>query len=273
MLENESAESEVSTESASTENSNPLINESAEQPASVFDLDSAEKVKWGGREWSQKELKDSTMLHSDYSRKTQAIAEERKYTDNLNYDLSYIHKNPDKAKELVEQFKSIYPEKFHSYLDFVFKNQPDKSLSENGQNAAKVDPALQERLDKFDRMEAEFEQKKIEAIDAELDAKFQVLSKKYPMADEEAVIARAQSLVDRKVKIDDKIWDNLWKSVNDKNEKLADAHYANKVNKQKNANSQGRDIASGGGTPGQAPKMPRTIKEASDLARAEMENS
>lgn len=234
----------------------------------VTELEALEKFKFEGREWTAKDLKNSYLMHDDYTRKTQALAEERnkyteerKYYDNLQADLEWIKSHPND----VAKFKSTYPEKFHKYLGYV------QTPQEGAPQKAQIDPSIQERLDRFDRLEAEFNQKKVEAIDAELDAKFSKLSEKYAYANEESVIARAQSLLDKGEKLTDQVWDQLWKADNDRVQKLAEKYYADKVNKQKTANAQGKDVASGGGTPGTAPVVARTIKEASNLARQAME--
>src|SRR3990167_2821971 len=98
----------------------------ANNQGDIPELDKFERVKWEGKDWSLKDLKNSVLMHSDYSRKTQEISEERKFYDNLRYDLDAIRKNPD----LESKFKELYPEKFHSYLDYVRTGQkvPDAQL-------------------------------------------------------------------------------------------------------------------------------------------------
>lgn len=241
--------------------------EATEKPAQpeMVDIDSVDKFRFAGREWTPKDFQGAYMMQSDYTRKTQALAEERRYYDNLSSDLEAVKRNP----VLAEQFRTIYPEKFHNYLDYVVQRQETKQATQ-AVNTQGADPALMKEIqelkqDMFDR--------KVQSIQAELDAKFKGYTDKFPLADEEAVVARAQALLDRGEKMTDQLWERLWKSVHDRNQKLADKYYSNKVNQQKNVNSKTKDVASGGGTPGQAPKMPRTIKEASALALQEIENS
>lgn len=256
-------EAEVNTSEETTEN---LEVTEAEQPGQVeqteqqqiVDLDSVDKFKFAGKEWTPKDFQGAYMMQSDYTKKTQALAEERKYFDNLTADLESVKSNPS----LIEKFKSVYPEKFHKFLGYVQgASQPQaQKQTENAQS--QIDPAFKER---FERLESEIHERKVQAIEAELDAKFKGLSEKYPMADEEAVLARAQALIDRGEKLNDKIWDGLWKSVNERNQKLAEQFYAKKIKEQKTTNQKGKDIASGGGTPGQAPKVARSIKEATQM--------
>ena len=234
--------------------------DAAQENPSVLELDAVEKFKFQGREWTPKELQNAYLMQSDYTKKTQAIAEERKFYDNLSVDLAAISKNP----ALVSEFKRIYPEKYHSYLSYVTPKQAEQMQ----QPAEKsIDP---EFMSRFESLERSIREKEAAAIEAELDVKFKQLGEKYPMADEEAVIARAQSLLNKGQDLNDNTWDALWKSVNDVNQKKFEQVYQNKVKEQKTANIRGRDVAAGGGTVGQAPTKPRTIKEATDLLMSDM---
>ncbi len=260
MFENEGQASEQPVESPeSTTESAPEQASQQTAPPSIVDLDSLEKVKYAGREMTLKELRSAMMMQSDYTRKTQSIAEERKYYDNLSADLAAVKGNPS----LAEKFKSIYPEKFHSYLGYVTQAQQAQPQQSQQSQYAQIDPNVMQR---FQRLETDMNQREVAAINAELDAKFKSYSEKFPFADEEAAIARAQSLMERGEKITDKVWEGIWKSVHDKNETKFKQLQAEQVKKQKAANSVGKDVASGGGIPGSAPRQPKTIKEASKFA-------
>lgn len=231
--------------------------QTAEQPSQIFDLDSAEKVKFEGREWTRDELKSAYMMQSDYTKKTTALAEERKYYDNLWHDVEKVKANPS----LIDQFKSVYPQSFHKaleYLDLKTAAQP-QAQPQQPQNVN------QDLMKRFEAIENDFKENKVKAINAELDAKFDSLSKKYTLADEEAVLARAQSMLDKGTKLTDQVWDQLWKSVHDRNQQIADKYYQSKVKQQSEANAKGKDIASGGGIPGNAPVKARSIKEATEM--------
>lgn len=216
---------------------------STEQP-DILDLDSTEKFRFEGREWTPAELKKAYMMQSDYTRKTQELGENRKYYDNLVYDLPKVLQNP----ALVAEFKRVYPNQFHSLIGHLeSKQQADKQG---------VDP---EFYREFQEIKTQLRDQRVSAIEAELDHKFSTLSQKYPYADEEVVIARAQTLLDSGQKLSDEVWDKLWKS---NHEKISQAISKN-IQSQKSANAQGKDMGSGGGIAGQAPVKHRTIKEAS----------
>jgi len=248
-------DNEVSTEVSTDESL--ATTETPEQP-SIYDLDSAEKFKWQGREWTTKELQSAYMAHSDYTRKTQALAEERRFYDNLSVDLEAVKHNPN----LLSEFKRVYPEKFHSYLNYVQQKQPEGQVQSQ---QSSIDPQFKER---FERLERQLHEKEVSAIEAELDVKFKQYSEKYPMADEEAVVARAQALLARGDKLTDETWDNLWKSVHDRYQKLADDYYGKKIKEQKSASHKAKDVGSGGGTVGHAPFKPKNLKEATDALLA-----
>lgn len=257
-------EIENPTENLEVESS---VTETPEQTsaAPIVDLDSVEKFRYAGREWTPKDFQGAYMMQSDYTKKTQALSEERKYYDNLQTDLDQVKANP----QLAAEFRKVYPKNFHRYLDYVTPAQAAAEMKQT-QSPGKLDQAVEDRIN---RIESAFHEQKVAAVEAELDAKFKTLAAKYDFADEEAVIARAQALLGRGEKLTDKVWDSLWKSVHDRNLKISDQRQAEKVKKQTQVNAQGKDMGSGGGTPGSAPKVARTIKEAANFAREALEHS
>lgn len=266
MEESEVSGQEVSTEPGQSGPEQAPSGEAAPSAQQVSDLESMSKFRFGGKEWTPKEFQGAYMMQADYTRKTQQLAEERKYYDNLDADLKSVKSNP----QLAAKFKEIYPSKFHGYLDYL-SSQAQPAQGQNQQNQyANIDPTVMTR---FQALEADMNQRKVDAINAELDARFKTLSEKYPYADEEAAIARAQAAHTKGIKLDDKSWEQIWKAVNDKNVELFKKYGSAQVNKQKSANLKGKDAASGGGIPGLAPRQPRTIKEAGRLALEEMQNS
>lgn len=245
-----------------TQNLNKSLDSKEQQD--LVDLDSLEKFKFEGREWSRKELRDAYLMQSDYTKKMQALAEQRKqfesssgdmkFYNNLQSDLDTVKSNPN----LVDQFKKIYPEKFHRFLN--------TGTNETQKQASNVSPEVEELRKQVQEIKSTYEEQKIQAIEAELDVKFTKLTEKYPYADTEAAISRAQALIDKNVTVDDKVWDDIFKTVHERNMKLADKYYSDKINKQKQANTAGKDSAAGGGIPSQAPKKARNIKEATNDA-------
>lgn len=251
--------------------------EGAPQPSDIMDLDSYQgKIKWQGREMAPSDLKRGYMLHSDYSKKTQAIAEERrtyqenkKYFDNLEADLDKIERDPS----LVAQFKQIYPRQFHFYVDRLYRNNQQTQQGQQGQQG-QMPPELLRRLERMESMEYERVQEAFEkdtqAELATIDAHMSQFSKKYSLADDDSVLAKAQMLVsqarnqgDLKYKLDGKTWEQLYKLDHNAKSKKFESIYKTQVNKQLEASRRARDTGGGGGIPGQAPKKMK-LKDVQD---------
>lgn len=244
----------------------------------LVNIDTPDRYRYKGRNLN--EWESGYMRQQDYTSKTQALAQERRFVDNLSHDLERVRSNP----QMAEQFRSIYPEKYHGYLRYVLENsnqnpQQQQQTREGSSQSqyARLDPAMEMRVN---QLEAGFREREVAAISAELDSKFASLATKYPFADEEAVVARAQALLSKmkendplnqNLKISDKQWDALWKGQNDRAYGLSDTQYKKKVDSQIKANRKGSDTGKGGGLPGQAPRQYKTIKEATNAALADIE--
>ena len=239
------------------------------------EIDSLDRYRYQGQ--SAKEWRDGYMRTQDYTQKTQALAEERKYYANLDTDLDRVRQDP----RLAEQFLAIYPEKFHSYLKYVTGQansaQPAQGQRPNTPQYAPMDPKF---LREWNELQKERHDNRVASINAELDSKFSTLRTKYPYADEEAVVARAQALfgqmkkadpLNPNLRISDKQWDALWKAHNDGSYKLVDSQYKKQVQAQINASKKGGDVGSGGGIPGAAPRQFKSIKEATAQALSDID--
>lgn len=272
---------EESTDQATDENKSELV-----------DLSSLAKFRFEGKDWTIDDLKKSILMQSDYTRKTQALAQERqtyqqdqKFAANLKSDLEFVLQNPDK----VAEFKQVYPEKYHGILDVLLSRQQVNNQNPQGpKETPSVNPVLENRLTKMEKILLEQERQtyeaKVEATNAAIDQVFTKMNAKYPFVDEEVVISRAQALhekakaegnphllVDEQGNQKADAWDKIFKSVNENAQKRYESHYKKQVTEQKTANGKGKDIASGGGIPGQAPKR-MTIREASEHAIATLSN-
>lgn len=239
----------------------------AEQP---FDLDSAQKFRFEGREWTPKDFRGAYMMHADYTRKTQQLTEQSRFHDHLEDDLEKVKANP----ALRAEFLKIYPQKFHRYLNYVLPQTSGQSQpgSPGQQSQYQNDPALLERLES---VESGFKEQRQAALDQEIDAVFSKMTQKYPDALEDLVMAKANAFIDsnshiKNFKMTTSQWESIFKSTQDQVENAFKAKYSKQVNQQKTANMKGKDVASGGGIPGRAPVKPRTIKEAGELLRQDL---
>jgi len=257
---NELLDNQTLPEVESTNDSPEQILEPTTEQPSVLDLDSVDKFKFNGREWTPKDLKSAYMMQSDYTRKMQEISQDRKYSDNLSHDLSAVLSNP----AMAEQFKKIYPQKYHSVLDNLLEKAGHKP---GGERTGAPDPVMQ----RLEMVEKQFFEREVAAAQAEIDATFKSMNDKYPYADEALVIAQAQSLLEKGEQLSKATYDTLFKTSHERNQTRLEQIYSKKVGEQKKANSMAKDMASGGGTLGKAPTQFKTIQEATSALAREFE--
>lgn len=254
-------ESSLNTETPTENTEKPVeskeASELSKEQAQEIILDKMEKFKFGDREWTPDQLRKAMMLHSDYTKKTQSLAENRKYYDNLGADLDAIKANP----KLADEFKKIYPKEFHKYLGYVTSSDSSsEQVSHQTQNS--INPELQSR---FERLENYVKEKEVQAYEAQLDAKFSALKQKYPNAVEDVVLAKAQTILDSGTQLTDQVWDKLWKQSDEFMVKQFENIQKQRVEKQKAAGNAAKGPGPGGGAPGQAPKR-MTMNEATEQA-------
>lgn len=266
------AESAPSVETSSTEekpsNQSELAPDS-NQP-SIAELEKMERFKFEGQEYTPKELKNAILRHNDYTRKTQELAENRKsveteqlYRDNFQADFEKLLQNP----ELIEAFKQYYPKHWvdvaEKLLGFTAQKpaqQTAQSPSQNTQQGS-LDPQV---MKKIEYIEKTFQQREVEALEKALDSEFTKLTQKYPKANQELALARAQLLSDQKVDIlKNGALEKVFKDLHDVEAGREKQWRDNLLKEQKQANAKGRDIGKGGGTPGKAPEK-MSFKQARD---------
>lgn len=264
-----SAQSQPSTESQSdssqpesTKSADPSSTDGQPSISEIMELDKLEKFKFEGREWTPHELKSAYMMQQDYSRKTAEVAQERKYYDNLAADLESVRNDPS----LSAKFRELYPQKYHNYLSHVLPKDQTPQVEASRSN---VPPEVANRIEKLEQFINQFETKNLEA---EIDSTFTKLGEKYPMADEQTVTARADLAMRQGVQLrgqDGKLnvgeLEKIFKAEHDRTQKAYDAHYAKQVEQQKAASAKSRDVAGGGGVPGQAPEK-LTFEQATQKA-------
>lgn len=234
----------------------------------MLDLAKLGKFKVDGQEMTFDELKRAILRQQDYTKKTQTLAEERKFIDNLDADLEAVKKNP----ALAEQFRQIYPEKFHRYLRFAMSEQAKaegqpKAPDQQGQPA--LPPEVLERLERAERASQQVLEKHQAQVKKTLETTFSTLEaeaqKKFKYADMihvygaisdhfEANNIDAETLLDKKDALE-KLFTQLAKASHEQRLKDYEGWKASELEKVKANNSKAQDIGSGGGTPSGAPKQ------------------
>lgn len=235
----------------------------------LTDIDKLERFRFEGREWTPKDLRDARLRQDDYTRKTQELAETRKYVDNFAADLDAVLKDP----KLLAAMERIYPKEFVAHAKTVLAKYSGQSVQpkEPSQTATQTNPELDSIKSELAELREERAQaaeerraQEVEQIQKWLDSTHETLSKKYPMANQEIVNARAEAAVRQKVQITDAVLEKLYKSVHGEIQAKWEETYKGKVNRQLEAGKEARDVGPGGGTPSGAPKKPRNIKEATN---------
>lgn len=222
-----------------------------EQPgSSIPDLDSLERFTWNGKELTSKELNNLVMLQSDYTRKTQEVAEERKYAENFLADAQSVLTNP----QLKEKFFEIYPERYRSALNSFLERFGEKRVESNTQQQPTLDRATAERIERLEQINFENE---VKANEAQIDSVMNEMAQKFKLANADVVLTRAQSVLDKGEELTPQTWEKLYKQSHAETEKLLKTHYGEQFKRQKAASEKAKDIGSGGSTPGEAPKKMR----------------
>ncbi len=260
------AEAQPSDASSAQETSQTSSYAPESNQPSIAELEKLERFKFDGQEWTPKDLKNSILRHNDYTRKTQELAESRKaveteqlYRDNFETDFEKVLHNP----ELMQVFKQYYPAHWvkvaEKALERVQSYGTPKQTPNQTQQGSSVDPGL---MRKIEYIEKTFQQREVEALEKSLDSEFTKLGQKYPKANQELVLARAQLLSDQKIDIlKDGQLEKVFKDLHDMDDSREKQWRENLLREQKTANAKGRDIGKGGGTPGKAPEK-MSMKEA-----------
>lgn len=234
----------------------------------IAELDKMDKFKLDGQEWTLKDLKAAIMRQKDYTQKTQTLAderksfqEERKFHENLAWDLKQVANNPELAKEFVK----IYPEKFHKHVDeFLKANTQGQSQQQNQVQRPQVDIQTLSRLEKLEKIHHEQE---VSRLESEYKNITDELAKKYPDAGNftELVQARAYEARLAGSELTRENWEQIFKEVDENVSSLLKAKYGSLVKKQMEANTKAKDVGSGGGI---ADRAPVKFKKFDDLQKA-----
>ena len=243
----------------------------------VADLDKLQRFRFEGREWDPKSLKSAILAHADYTRKTQEVAEARKYADNFDADLAKVVENPNRLSELRQIYPAAYVQIAEKYLARLRESGNSGQVQPQQREVQNADHDLRRELQELkqwrDAQEAEKTELRVQQIQQTLDRQFENLAKKYEFADSLVVNQWALNASERGVKITEKVLETLFKQHNDQVQKRYEQIYRAKVDKQKQVGSKAKDMAGGGDAVGSAPKGPRTIKEATKQWLADLDGA
>lgn len=256
------------------------ISPETDQPSTqdILELDKHEKFKWEGKEMTRDELKAHLLRQDDYTRKTQALAKERKefdaykaeveeykenkrFLDNLEKDLRAVEAD----HSLASEFKRIYPEKFHHYLELRGIHESEELSRKDIQQLIK-----QSIAEETGPIKERFHEQEVSAITTFLETFAQKMEQKYPHANEEAVLNRAQALVEAEGvdALTEQRYEEFWKADNERHQQRYENFYKQQIENQKKANEKAKEGGPGGGVPTQGPPKGGGLKGADkDLER------
>lgn len=234
-------------------------------PKELTDLDKLERFRFEGREWTRKDLRNAYLRHEDYTRKTQELAETRKYADNFAIDFKTVQKDPSR----FEEFAKLYPREYVERVRDILGEKLQSQRQENPQSTSpQNNPVYERRIEALEsqlkgRVQQE-QQQEIEKIQSWLNNTFESLSKKYPDARMKEVNADAEVLANQGTKITADVLEKLFKASDSEIRGAWQKRQQDTVKKQINVGSAARDVGPGGGVPSEGPKNFKTIKEATN---------
>lgn len=212
-----------------------------------------------------KELKDSFMMRSDYTKKTQELSETRKYAENFHADLKSVVGNP----RLLDEMKKVYPPEYVQITEQILsliKSQPDgQGKPQSSDPSLSLPKEVLERLEKVDRWENQMREQSTQAMLEQIDSLHERMAKKYPYADSDVVDRRIEVAIDRGLVIKPEnlaqIYENAYKMHHNDLKSRLDSQAKQKVEEQVNAGKKARDIGAGGSVPQNAPKKYKKFSE------------
>jgi len=233
------------------------LNQGAIEPT-IYELEKLSKFKYQGQEMTPKDLEAAMLRQKDYTQKTQSLSKERetfqqeqKYYENLYYDLNHVKNNP----QLAQQFIQTYPEKFHSYLKQILGQSETQNQTANKSEQQGQKPQYDiDMMSRMQKLETFYHEQEVAKNTQEINSTVEKLSKKYSDAIPEMAIGRVYEAYNRGEQVTPEAWEQAFKTVDLQMKDFVKAKYGNLVKQQTEANNKSRDVDSGGGTIGRAPK-------------------
>jgi hypothetical protein len=237
------------------------------QPPDMLELEKVEKFKFDGKEYTLKELRTQLAKEKeqqrDYTAKMQKLSEERKswetqrkeaqrFDDNLYADLQAVKNNP----QLAQEFLKVYPQSYHRHLRSVLESTSNSQPQGTPQVPVELLSQVQQLNDYVQKQEIAKAEVEIERDLTKAVGQFKYASRKEVLADiyEFHNQMEADPLTGKKPSIPYEMWIKAAEASHNNRIEGYKAYQKDLQQQQKQANSKARDVASGGGTPGQAPK-------------------
>lgn len=255
---------------ATAPDTSPAPSSETKEPESTpIELDSLKSFRYKGQEYTQKDVERLLRGSEDesrYSGESQSSLGREDFEANYAADFAAVQNDPARLGE----FAAIYPREF--VVKAVAELNRHRQESQGSQPNVNRPPQGEQdsRFEKYDRMYASWEQaaqeSRVAAITTQIDSWHGKLASKYPDADPKVVDGLALALNEKGIKIDEKVFEKLYKADHTEREAYYAKKYRTKAEAQLKANSRARDIAPGGEPLGSGKTQPKTLKEATQLA-------
>lgn len=234
--------------------------ETQSEAPKVAELDGLSEFSFGGEKYTPDRFQEILSQYKTYEAQSKEYSENKRFEENLETDLDNVLQNP----HLAQRFKEIYPKKFHGVLDRLLKTGQTQAQGQSAQaqQQMQLPKELLQTVDDVRFLKDHIFQTQVNAANAQLDAMLPPLFKKYPLASEEQVYAKAEAMLAKNQSMTATVWERLVRESHEGISKKADAFYGEKLKSQLEKGKQGKDVGAGGVTPGHAPKKARNFDEA-----------
>lgn len=227
----------------------------------ITSLDSLSEFEFQGEKLTPGRLQEVFQGYKTLSERQKSYAAEDRYWSNLDTDIESVMADPS----LVERFKSIYPEKFHKVLERALGGTQRQT-----QNTQQLPKEYLQRLSKVDQLEQSIHQMAVESANAKLDSMLPPLYEKFPMANEDQVLAKAEAMLSQGAQLTKHVWERLVKESHEFSSKKADAFYKKQLQTQIDKGQAGKDAGIGGAAPGKAPPQKLRMDQVPDAMIAHL---
>ncbi len=235
--------------------------EGQESAPQVANLDSLSEFEFQGAKYTPDRFHQILNEHKQFSETAKQRAEREEFDEHFIIDRERLLKDPS----LADQFRQKYPKEYHYILDFLPKDQRQVAAQPNVAQTS-LPPELVREIEELKAWKAHQEhrthQAEVQNATAQIDKITGPLFEKYPMADDEAVFAKADAMLSNKMQLNDKTWERLVRESHEKAQKKWDQHQGATLKQQLDKGRRAADVGPGGATPGQAPKGPQTLNDA-----------
>lgn len=246
----------------STENLASTGAEAPTQTPEALDLDGVSQFKWQGQTYTPDQFTEVFQGYQRYGETSKYVNEDQRYWANVNHDIEKVLKNPARADE----FKQVYPERFHSYLDRLLNSnqRADGNQDKTGQLPREINEKLSAYEQRLKAFEDKAFQSDVSAASARIDAILPNLLKKYELADQDKILFEAEKFLNKGGQLTDAVWERLAREEHERVTTRADKFYQAKLKTQLQQGEKGKDTGPGGASPGGAPVKPKTFAQAQE---------